>query len=561
MKLPESGYMPDTEVGEDSDNQYEPNHFFYADEENTIYCIYNAFSEISITFKNTIMKRIFLTSFCFFTIIMINTIGGSPNQIALIPKPKSFQIEKATLKLNQVFRIFDNSLSGHDYTHFLNTGCLHGIDYKCINSSYERSEIIIKKSRGTEIKESYLLRIDPKGIEINASDYGGVLYAIETLKQILLQTWNEKEFNIPCMVIQDEPAFKFRGFMLDASRHYQPVAIVKHILDYMLSLKLNIFHWHLSDDQGWRVQSLKYPELNIYGSFMNSSNHLQTNGFYTLEEIHDIISYATERNIEIIPEFDIPGHSLAVLSVFPQLKCPHEPGSNAFCAGNPKTLGILKDIFGELIDVFKPRYIHIGGDERQKDLWNKCDLCLAKMKEVGVTNENDLQNKIQIEVSDFIRSKGVKTISWAENLEGGIAEGQIIQSWRLKDEAFKAIKQGHYVINSDNGECYIDYPENEEDAKSKPGWMPILPIEKVYNFNPVPQGLTKEEEKMVLGSECPLWTELITIDKINPQIKDRFEAHAEKCWTPKELKNYNDFISRLNILREYFKFQYYSEVP
>jgi hexosaminidase len=348
--------------------------------------------------------------------------------------------------------------------------------------------------------------------------------------------------------------------MLDASRHFQPVAIVKHVLDYMLSMKLNIFHWHLSDDEGWRVQSSKHPELNIYGSFMNDSNKLETNGFYTLEEIRDIIIYATDRNIEIIPECDIPGHSLAVLSAFPQLKCPYKPGSNAFCAGNPKTYEVIKDIFGELIDIFKPRYIHIGGDERQKDLWNKCDLCLAKMKEVGVTNENDLQNKMLIEISDFIHSKGVKTISWAENLEGGIAESQIIQSWRLKDEAFTAIKKGHYVINSDNMECYLDYPENPEDAKSKPSWMVILPIEKVYNFNPVPQGLTKEEEKMVLGSECPLWTESITIDKIYPQIKDRLEAHAEKCWTQKEQKNYPDFTNRLNVLREYFKFQYYGEV-
>jgi len=358
------------------------------------------------------------------------------------------------------------------------------------------------------------------------------------------------------MAIQDEPAFVFRGFMLDASRHFQPVCTVKHVLDYMLSMKLNIFHWHLSDDEGWRVQSLKHPDLNIHGSFMNDSNKVETNRFYTLEEIRDIITYATERNIEIIPEFDIPGHSLAVLNTFPQLRCPYKPGSNAFCAGNPKTYEIIKDIFGELIDVFKPRYIHIGGDERQKDLWNKCDLCLAKMKEVGVTNENDLQNKMLIDISDFIYSKGVKTIAWAENIEGGLAEGQIIQSWRLRDEAFKAIKRGHYVVNSDNGETYLDYPENAEDAKSKPSWMIVLPVEKVYNFNPIPQGLTKEEEKLVLGSECCLWTESITIDKIYPQIKNRLEAHAEKCWTPTAMKSYPDFTNRLNVLREYFRFQY-----
>jgi hexosaminidase len=502
------------------------------------------------------MKRKLLTSCMFLIIMILNTIGGVPDQMALIPKPKSVQIEKTTFKLPQVFRVFDSSTPGHDYAQFLNMASLNGINYKCIKSANIKSEVIIKKSAGKESKESYTLKINPSGIEITATDRAGVLYAIETLKQIFVQTWNGKEFIIPCMVIQDEPAFAYRGFMLDASRHFQPAGTVKHVLDYMLSMKLNVFHWHLSDDEGWRVQSLKHPELNTQGSFMNDSNKMETNGFYTLEELHEIMTYAADRNIEIVPEFDIPGHSMAVLTAFPQLRCPYKPGSNAFCAGNPKTYEIIKDIFGELIDVFKPRYVHIGGDERQKDLWNKCDLCIAKMKAVGVSNENDLQNKMLIEISDFIHSKGVKTIAWAENIEGGLAKGQTIQSWRLRDEAYKAIKQGHNVINSDNGETYLDYPENATDAISKPSWMLILPVEKVYNFNPIPQGITKEEEKLVIGSECALWTELITVDKIYPQIKNRLEAHAEKCWTPKEQKNFADFSNRMNVLREYFRLQY-----
>lgn len=505
------------------------------------------------------MKKKLQVSCFIFMLLTINAIARNPASIDLIPKPRSLEMGDATYKMNRVFRIMETSPTRHNYAQFINTICLRGIDYKCINSPDIKSEIKIRKSKGTGNKESYILAIRPSGIEINSPDHAGVLYALQTLKQILVQSWNGKEFDIPCMTIKDEPAFAIRGFMLDASRHFQPVPTVKHVLDYMLSMKLNIFHWHLSDDEGWRVQSLKHPELNFIGSFMNDSNQLETNGFYTLEEIQDIIGYAADRNIEIIPECDIPGHSTAILDAFPQLRCPFMPDSKAFCAGNPKSYEMIKDIFGELIAVFKPRYIHIGGDERQKDLWNKCDLCKVKMKEVGVTNENDLQNKMLLEISAFIHSKGVKTISWAENLEGGIAEGQIVQSWRLKEEAFNSIKKGHYVINSDNQECYLDYPENPNDAKSKPSWMVVLPIEKVYNFDPVPPGLTKEEEKMVLGSECPLWTESITIDKIYPQIRDRLEAHAEKCWTPKEMKNYDDFTRRLNSLREYFKFQFYGE--
>jgi hexosaminidase len=502
------------------------------------------------------MKRRFHISFCFFVLLAVNVLAGNPDRISLIPKPRSVQNGNNFFRMTRVFRISDKSSPGHNYARFVNSAGLSGIDFKCINSTADDSEIKIKKSGGGT-DESYKLEIGPKGIEIRASGQGGILYAIETLKQVLVQTWNGKEFNIPGMIIQDEPAFAFRGFMLDASRHFQPAATVKHVLDYMLSMKLNRFHWHLSDDEGWRVQSLKHPELNTISSFMNDSDLLETNNFYTLDEIRDIIAYAHERNIEIIPECDIPGHSSAILNAFPELRCPNRPDSKAYCAGNPKSIEMIRDIFGELIDVFKPRYIHIGGDERQKDLWNQCELCKARMKEVGVTNENDLQNKMLVEISAYIHSKGVRTISWAENLEGGIAEGQIIQSWRLKDEAFKAIKSGHEVINSDNQETYLDYPENQIDALTKPSWMVVLPVEKVYNFDPVPPGLTKSEEKLVLGSECPLWTESITIDKIYPQIKNRLEAHAEKCWTQKELKNYDDFTNRLNSLREYFKYQFY----
>ncbi len=506
------------------------------------------------------MRKKLLTSFYVFILLIISAKGVTPDQIALIPRPLSLTAGKGSLKLGQVLRLDQGAYPEKDWVEFMNCASPAGIDYKCIKSTAGEGAIVIKKGSGTGNEEGYTLSIMPGGIEINAPGNAGVLYAIQTLRQLLVQTWNGKGFDIPCMVIRDEPAFKFRGFMLDASRHFQPPATVKHVLDYMLSMKLNVFHWHLSDDQGWRVQSLKHPELNIYGSFMNDTDRVQTNGFYTLEELSDIIAYARDRNIQIIPECDIPGHSMAIMTAFPGLRCPYKPGSNAFCAGNPASYNMIKDIFGELIDIFKPEYVHIGGDEREKNLWNKCDLCQSKMKELGVTNENDLQNKMLIQISDFISSKGVKTISWAENLEGGIADGQVIQSWRLKDEAYKAIKLGHYVVNSDNGETYLDYPENAEEARHKPSWMIVLPVQKVYDFNPVPNGLTKAEEKLVLGSECCLWTEMITIDKIFPQVKDRLEAHAEKCWTRPEQKDYADFSRRLKTLHDYFRSAFYSEV-
>jgi len=491
-------------------------------------------------------------------LLMACQMANGIDSVDLVPKPKSLQIREGILIVKRVFRV-ENSEFKYDYARYLNSVYFEGLDYNCINSSDKMSEIKIKKLSIKMNDEAYRLTIGPNGVELEASTHAGVLYGIQTLKQILVQSWNGKEFHLPFLKIEDEPVFPMRGFMLDASRHFQPLATVKHVLDYMLSMKLNVFHWHLSDDQGWRIQSLKYPELNLISSFVNVDNAPETNGFYSIDEIHEVIAYATDRNIEIIPEFDIPGHSFAVLEAFPRLRCPHDPKSSAFCAGNPESLKVIKDIFGEMIEIFKPRYIHIGGDERQKDLWNKCDLCNAKMKELGVSNENDLQNKMLVEISEFIHSKGVKTISWAENLDGILAEGQIIQSWRLDAEAYNSIKKGHVVYNSDNGVCYLDYPENIVDAISKPKWMQVLSIEKVYNFNPVPKGLSKEESKMVLGSECPLWTESITTDKIYPQIKGRMEAHAEKCWTPSEQKDFADFSKRMCTLNSYFKLQFYQQ--
>jgi len=500
------------------------------------------------------MKKRFQFLFCLLILIYAHLEAQNSTGIAIIPKPASIMMSEGSLALKRVFAI--QSPVEHNYARFLNNAGLFSIDYKCINSQDNGAEIRIRRSDGKENGEGYLLIIGPKYIEISASGHAGILYAIETLKQILVQTWNGKEFHIPCMTIRDAPVFAYRGFLLDASRHFQPVYVVKQVMDYMLSMKLNVYHWHLTDNEGWRVQSLKYPELNYTSSFVNDSNKLETNGFYSIEEIREIQAYAHERNIKVIPECEIPGHSGAILNAFPGLRCPHKPDSKAFCAGNPETYAMIKDVFTELIDIFKPEYIHIGGDEREKDLWNMCELCKAKMKASGVSNENDLQNMMLREITAFIHNKGVKTIAWAENLEGGMPEGQIIQSWRLKDEAFNSVKKGHQVVNSDNQECYLDYPENQQDAIGKPWWMSVLSLEKVYNFDPVPPGLTKEEEKLVLGSECPLWTEIITLDKILPQIGDRLEAHAEKCWTQKELKNFDDFKARLNILRDYFRFQY-----
>lgn len=495
-------------------------------------------------------KSLFFLSLLVFVFSITN--ANTEGKVVLIPYPNQIEFGAGSFNLSFDTPIEIRGVSEKATINFLKNQIKFPRNRSVDSQKKPSITLKILKGKDLELDEWYQLNISKKGVAIRANSSKGLLYAISTLNQILFQTIKEGYYQLPYLTIDDSPSYQFRGFMLDASRHMQSVQTVKFILDFMASIKLNVFHWHLTDDTGWRIESIKYPRLNLVGSYAIRSLDKEINGYYTIDEIHEILDYAKQRNIMVIPEFDVPGHSWSVMNTYPEFRCPHVPYSNAFCAGNDRSLPFIESLFDEIIDIFHPQYIHIGGDEREKDLWNTCPLCKKKMNDLNISNENELQNYFLNELSKYLHAKNVTTIAWAENLEGGIPKGQITQSWRLKNEATVAIKMGHQVIVSDNLECYIDYPENEKEKESKPDWMPILTTKKLYEFDFIPPNLTQEEAKLVLGGECPLWTEVVSENQIYFQIKRRIEAHAERSWTNLGNKDLDRFMKSYQKLSSYF---------
>ncbi len=487
-----------------------------------------------------------------FVLIFGITSANDVGKVDLIPYPNQIKYGKGNLNLPFDAPVKTKGLSEKSDIDFL-TGQVQFPEKRTVNikqKPYVTLEIIDHDRLKSD--EGYQLLISKKGVVIKANTSKGLLYGITTLNQILYQTKREGFYQLPHLSIDDAPAYAYRGFMLDASRHRQSVKMVKSILDLMTSIKLNVFHWHLTDDPGWRIESRKYPRLNKVGSYAVVGYDPELNGYYTIDEIHEILKYAGQRNITVIPEFDIPGHSWAIMNTYPEFRCPTAPSSNAFCAGNPNTLPFIESLYDEIIEVFHPEYIHIGGDEREKGLWDNCPLCKKKMKKLGLSDENELQNYFLNEVSEYLRSKNITTMAWAENLKDGIPEGQITQAWRLENEAPDALRMGHRVVVSLHTACYLDYPATEEELKTKPSWMIVLPVEKVYNFDFIPPNVSPEQAKLVMGGEAALWTELIKEDQIYHQIENRIQAHAERSWTESEIKSFNRFAKSYGELQSYF---------
>lgn len=473
-------------------------------------------------------------------------------KVVLIPYPNQIKYSKGNLNLPFDAPVKTKGLNEKSVIDFL-TGQVQFPENRTVDIKQEpHITLEIIKHDHLISDETYQLLISKKGVVIKANASKGLLYGISTLNQMFYQTKKEGYYKLPCLSIDDVPAYSYRGFMLDASRHRQSVQMVKSILDLMTSIKLNVFHWHLTDDPGWRIESRKYPRLNKVASYAVIGYDQELNGYYSIDEIHEILEYAGQRNITVIPEVDIPGHSWAIMDTYPEFRCPNMPCSNAFCAGNPNTLSFIKSLYDEIIEIFHPEYLHIGGDEREKGLWDNCPLCKKKMEELNISNEDELQNYFLNEVSEYLRSKNIKTMAWAENLKDGIPKGQITQAWRMEDEAPDAIKMGHRVVVSTHTECYLDYPATEEELKTKPSWMIVLPVEKVYNFDFIPPNVSPEQAKLVLGGEAALWTELIREDQIFHQIKNRIQAHAERSWTKPEIKSFNRFERSYEELQSYF---------
>lgn len=435
-------------------------------------------------------------------------------------------------------------------------------------------------------QETYAITVDQRGIQLCARQTVGLFRAAQTLRKALplnLQpsTSSPQPVALPFTTLQDQPRFAYRGLLLDCARHFFTVETIKQCLDVMAMHGCNQFHWHLTDDQGWRFEVKALPRLAQEGSVraqtvigpgnMGIYDGMPHGGFYTQEECRELVRYAAERYINIIPEIDLPGHMQGALHVFPNLGCTGGPypvstywgvSRDVLCAGNPETLPFLRTVLGEICDVFPSPYIHIGGDECPKDRWRECPKCQAKIKALGLTDdgkhrlEDQLQTWVNHEVEQFLRERGRDLIGWDEILAGGLTERSIVMSWRGTKGGIEAAHQGHRVIMSPNVFAYIDHPQLKDVAKQpRTTGSYIVSASKVHSFEPVvPEELSSAEQQCILGVQANLWTEHVAYpEHLFYQLLPRLAAMSEVQWCRPEQKDFQSFKTRLPKLERLYE--------
>lgn len=433
------------------------------------------------------------------------------------------------------------------------------------------------KMEGNTDPAAYRMEVDADKVYIGGHGNSGVFYAIQTLIQ-LLPVEKKSTLEIPAVEVMDYPRFAYRGMHLDVGRHMFPVEFIKKYIDYIALHKMNTFHWHLTEDQGWRIEIKKYPKLTSVGGYRNGTivgrypgthnNGERYGGFYTQQEIKDVVAYAAKRHITVIPEIELPGHSSAAIAAYPELSCfPQEDTKRAKRSpwhGDTtgkhvqQTWGVFEDVFcpteytfkfienvlDEVMALFPSEYIHIGGDECPKESWKRSAFCQQLMKEKGLKDEHELQSYFIQRVEKYINSKGRKIIGWDEILEGGLAPNATVMSWRGEKGGIAAAKENHPVIMTPGGWCYFDHSQKKnEDSVTIGGYTTV---QKVYSYEPIPKELEGDQAKWVLGAQGNVWTEYMTnIRKVEYQIFPRMSALSEVLWSPKEKRNLPWFEQRL----------------
>jgi hexosaminidase len=412
--------------------------------------------------------------------------------------------------------------------------------------------------------EEYVLKIQNGKIVIEGGSEAGIFWGKQTLAQIKAQC----DIHLPGVIIQDKPTFAYRGAHLDCCRHFFSVDEVKQFIDIIALHKLNVFHWHLTEDQGWRAEIKQYPKLTEVGSVRKETlvGHYGSNqydgtpygGFYTQDEMRDVVKYAADRFVTVIPEIEMPGHASAALASYPELGCrgkdyPYEVQTTwgvfpeVFCAGNPETVTFLENVLDEICDIFPSEYIHIGGDEAPRDEWKKCAKCQALMKKMGFTREAQLQSYLITTVEKYLAGKGRKIIGWDEILEGGVSQSATVMSWRGATGGIEAAKMGNDVVMTPNSNFYFDYYQTK-DPKANGEPLAIggyLPLSKCYAFDPYDQ-LNADEKAHIKGIQANIWTEYIaSFDHVQHMLLPRIAALAEVAWDPDKRTDYDAFVARI----------------
>jgi hexosaminidase len=530
-------------------------------------------------FKFRLLLLLFIFSLSAFAQITDANLGIIPAPLSVQKQEGFFELNKETalqyqtesdLKVAQLFATLVKAQSGFDLV--------------LAKNFIVKPKSVISFSSATALEktsnlEAYQLQVTSDQINLQGSSKG-VFYAMQTLSQLYLNNFTNGK--IPQCIVNDEPRYAYRGLHLDVSRHFYPISFVKKYIDLMAFYKLNNFHWHLTDDQGWRIEIKKYPKLTAIGGYRAQTvignyhdrmpqwfDGTPYGGFYTQEEIKEVVAYADAKFINVIPEIEMPGHAMAALASYPELACGDNTGPfltaqkwgvfpDIFCAGKEETFNFLEDVLAEVMALFPSKYIHIGGDEAPKTTWKACKYCQARIKKQRLKNEDQLQSYFIQRIEKFVNKNGKSIIGWDEILEGGLAPNATVMSWRGVGGGISAAKQNHFVIMSPstNG-VYLDHTQGRSDQE------PVTiggdgNIAKIYNYNPTPSSLTTQQQSYILGVQANMWTEYMpTANKVEYMLLPRLLAVSEIAWTSLANKDFKDF----NTLRVPQHLAFFDQMP
>jgi hexosaminidase len=521
------------------------------------------------------MKKILLAIF-----IISTTICFSQQALDVIPLPAKEEIKQGAFTISPSTKIVFSASGVEKSAVFLNVYLKEYYGFELQTTKQNDSKNVIElnyEKLNNNLPGAYEMNVDNDRVTIRGKDEEGAFYGIQTLIQ-LLPTQRSNNLTIQQCSIVDSPRFAYRGLHLDCGRHFFPIDFIKQYIDFIALHKMNTFHWHLTEDQGWRIEIKKYPKLTEVGSCRDGTiigHHPGTGndsmkycGYYTQEQIKDIVKYAADRYITIIPEIELPGHSSAAIAAYPELSCfPNEPTKvsertrwagtvdgkevqqtwgvfpDVFCPTD-YTFKFLEDVLDEVMQLFPSKYIHIGGDECPKDYWKRSEFCQQLIKQEGLKDEHELQSYFIQTIEKYLNSKGRQIIGWDEILEGGVAPNATVMSWRGEKGGIEAAKQHHTVIMTPTTYVYFDYAQSKNpDSLTIGGY---LPLETVYKYEPLPAELSADEQKYIIGAQANVWSEYMSNpSKVEYMIFPRMTALSEVLWSPKDKRNWDDFQKRL----------------
>ena len=494
-------------------------------------------------------------------------------EITLFPQPLQLEVKPGRFTINRHTRIFAaDSAIGELLAEYLRPATGFGLPVHPLNDDNlaDARNAILLAPRADGADESYRLEVEPGRALLSASGRTGLLHGLQTIRQLLPQqilssdAVADLEWTLPAVSISDKPAFGWRGLHLDVGRHMFPLAFIKKFIDMLAFYKFNIFHWHLTEDQGWRIEIKNYPRLTEVGgqraeTALPGNPHqydgLPHGGFYTQAEAREVVAYAAERGITVVPEIELPGHAVAALAAYPELGCLGEGyqvrrnwgiADDIFCAGKDEVFTFLKDVLSEVLDLFPSTYIHIGGDEAPKVRWEACPACQARIQAEGLADEHELQSWFIRHIEAWLNERGRNLLGWDEILEGGLAPKATVMSWRGSEGGIAAANAGHDVVMTPNTYCYLDYYQSEDTDSEPPAISAILPLKQVWQYEVVPTQIAADKRHHILGGQGNIWTEYMPhSDHVEYMTFPRAIAIADVLWHHPDERDYDALVARL----------------